>query len=109
MVFADNNVPFERKGRDHIIWLDLETTGSDTDKDYILEIGAIVTDRKLNELDAKQIVLPITQKMESGLVDVVRKMHEDNGLLAESLAMVLRDTESFIRLPEQVAYNNAVE
>jgi oligoribonuclease len=35
---------------DKILWIDLEMTGLDSDKDKILEVGAIITDWKLNEV-----------------------------------------------------------
>lgn len=34
--------------RDNIVWVDLEMTGLDINKDHILEIACIVTDLKLN-------------------------------------------------------------
>ncbi len=34
----------------HLVWLDLEMTGLDVDKDYIIEIATIVTDNRLNIL-----------------------------------------------------------
>ncbi len=35
---------------DNLIWIDLEMTGLDTDKDSILEIATIITDKDLNTL-----------------------------------------------------------
>jgi len=35
---------------DNLIWIDLEMTGLDTDRDSILEIATIVTDKELNVL-----------------------------------------------------------
>lgn len=32
----------------HLIWIDLEMTGLDTDRDYIIEIATVVTDGDLN-------------------------------------------------------------
>jgi oligoribonuclease len=70
-----------------LLWVDLETTGSDeTRGDEILEIACIVTDKDLNEVKGEwqSLVRPslIGQKR---LVenDFVRKMHMENGLLAE--------------------------
>lgn len=36
---------------EHILWLDLEMTGLDPDKDRIIEVAAIVTDWDFNEVD----------------------------------------------------------
>lgn len=35
---------------DNLVWLDLEMTGLDPDRDYIIEIATVVTDNELNEL-----------------------------------------------------------
>jgi oligoribonuclease len=35
---------------DHLIWIDLEMTGLDSDRDSILEIATVVTDKSLNIL-----------------------------------------------------------
>jgi oligoribonuclease len=37
-------------GEDHLIWIDLEMTGLDTDADSILEVATLVTDKDLNIL-----------------------------------------------------------
>lgn len=33
---------------DNLIWIDLEMTGLDTDKDYIIEIATVITGSQLN-------------------------------------------------------------
>ncbi len=43
---------------DHILWIDLEMTGLDPEKEVIIEVGAIVTDAvKLEELDRYHCVV----------------------------------------------------
>lgn len=37
-----------RKGAKQLVWVDLEMTGLDIDKDHILEIACLVTDSQLN-------------------------------------------------------------
>ena len=39
------------KDRSNMIWIDLEMTGLDTQRDYIIEIASIVTDKHLNIID----------------------------------------------------------
>lgn len=71
----------------HLIWIDLEMTGLDTQSDQIIEIATVVTDKELNVL-AEGPVMAIHQSDEvlsrmdnwnqnqhgkSGLVDRVRK------------------------------------
>ncbi len=36
------------QSRDNLVWIDLEMTGLDTQRDYIIEIASIVTDKNLN-------------------------------------------------------------
>ncbi len=72
---------------DNLIWIDLEMTGLDTDRDLIIEIATVVTDSNLNIL-AEGPVLAIHQSDEvlnamdkwntnqhgkSGLIDRVRR------------------------------------
>jgi len=72
---------------DNLIWIDLEMTGLDTDRDRIIEIATIVTDSQLNIL-AEGPVLAVhqsdeilnamdswntTQHAKSGLTDRVRR------------------------------------
>ena len=38
------------KDKSNLIWIDLEMTGLDTQRDYIIEIATIVTDKNLNIL-----------------------------------------------------------
>ena len=38
------------KDKSNLIWIDLEMTGLDTQRDYIIEIASIVTDKNLNIL-----------------------------------------------------------
>ena len=41
----------EFKSRDHLIWIDLEMTGLDPERDVIIEIATVVTDRHLLVLE----------------------------------------------------------
>lgn len=74
---------------DNLIWIDLEMTGLDTQRDYVLEIATIVTDAQLNIL-AEGPVFAIHQADEilnnmdqwntrqhtgSGLINKVRSSH----------------------------------
>lgn len=70
---------------DPMVWLDLETTGSDEDEDEIIEIGCVLTSHDLVEMDTyTQVVRPSKEAIRRlNNVDVVRKMHEANGLLTE--------------------------
>ena len=72
---------------DNILWIDLETTGSNVDHDEIIEIGAVLTDPELHEISrytslVKPGPLALGRMMQN---DVVRKIHETNGLLDDVL------------------------
>lgn len=68
---------------DHLLWLDLETTGTDEAKDSIIEIGCILTTPDLTAIDEFATpVLPTDEALGRMMrTPVVREMHEANGLL----------------------------
>jgi len=86
-----------------IIFLDLECTGTggegnEPDPDaYILEIGLVMTDHSpyLNEVDRKNIILPIWPHEVDALLPVVLEMHTKNSLLTDckTLAVGLLPSE----------------
>lgn len=65
----------------HLIWIDLEMTGLDTDKDYIIEIATAVTDSELNLL-AEGPVFAIHQSDEvlSAMDEWNTRQHGRSGL-----------------------------
>lgn len=73
------------KDAEAILWIDLETTGTDEALDEILEIGAIVTDFEFTNIGQRQTVIPISmhglERVKS--VPVVYDMHTTNNLLVE--------------------------
>ena len=46
-----------------LLWLDLEMTGLDPKKDKILEVAAIATDMKLNEVATFEAVVKVSDKL----------------------------------------------
>lgn len=78
----------------YIAWIDLETTGN-RPEDQIIEIGAVMTDRDLNELSSKQIVVSGPYSFQNGTLFLSRDakletmdpfvvdMHTKNGLLED--------------------------
>lgn len=74
---------------DHLLWVDLETTGVDEAKDCIIEVGAILTTSDLEVIDEyADLVLPTDEGFGRMMMNnVVRGMHEQNGLLAALLAV----------------------
>ena len=65
----------------HLIWIDLEMTGLDPDRDVIIEMATIVTDSELNVL-AEGPVLAIHQSDEilAGMDEWNTRQHGGSGL-----------------------------
>jgi len=75
--------------RKFLLWVDLETTGTDENRDPILEIGAVVTNTNypFGEVAAfESVVDPGTVTWQARLGDYVREMHTKNGLLDDIAA-----------------------
>jgi len=69
---------------DRLVWIDLEMTGLDPNKDEIVEIACIVTDPDLTELDAGvSYVVKAGDEALAGMDDFVVGMHTDSGLITE--------------------------
>jgi len=92
-----------------LVWIDLEMTGLDADRDHVLEIATIITDDDLNPVgDGLQLVIHQPPEVLGLMGDVVSKMHHDSGLTDEvrlstlSLADAQQQTVEFIRehIPE---------
>lgn len=67
---------------ENLIWIDLEMTGLDPDRDRIIEIATVVTDKQLNEI-AEGPVLAIHQSeaVLSEMDDWNQRTHGESGLL----------------------------
>ncbi|GAB3037758.1 oligoribonuclease [Oleiagrimonas citrea] len=72
---------------DNLIWIDLEMTGLDTDRDSILEIATIVTDRELNVLAEGPVfaILHAESRLQA-MDDWNRNQHGSSGLWDRVLA-----------------------
>jgi oligoribonuclease len=70
---------------DNLIWIDLEMTGLDTERDRIIEIATVITDKQLNTV-AEGPALAIHQSAEilAGMDAWNRKQHGKSGLLEQS-------------------------
>jgi len=93
----------ERAGR--LIWIDLEMTGLDTDRDSILEIATVVTDSELREL-AVGPVLAIGHDLArlEAMDDWNRSHHRGSGLwdrvLASGVGMAEAERQTLAFLAE---------
>ncbi|MDR3388290.1 MAG: oligoribonuclease [Rudaea sp.] len=66
---------------EHLIWIDLEMTGLDTDTDSILEIATVVTDKSLNILaEGQEFAIRHDQERLEAMDDWNRNQHRKSGL-----------------------------
>ena len=68
----------------HLVWVDCEMTGLDTQKDVLVEIAVLVTDSDLNIIgDGVDVVIHATPDQIAGMNEFVTKMHTESGLITE--------------------------
>jgi oligoribonuclease len=87
-----------------LVWIDLEMTGLEVDKDKILEIAALITSETLEIIaEAEPIVLSCSERDLELMAPIVREMHTKSGLLEQvkssslSVEQAEHDTLAFIR------------
>ena len=104
----------EQHGHEHrLIWIDLEMTGLDTDRDSILEIATVVTDAQLNVL-AEGPELAIAHPLErlQAMDEWNRNQHGKSGLwqrvLEQGVAMEEAERRTLAFLADWVAPNASV-
>jgi oligoribonuclease len=66
-----------------MVWIDVETTGLDTDLDTLLEIALLITDAQLEPLAGSSYVVHCPLVLDLPMTPFVREMHTENGLLEE--------------------------
>ena len=88
----------------NLVWIDLEMTGLEPDKDKILEIATIITDYTLNIIaEGPVIVINQEKSILDNMNEAVYKMHSGSGLLkkieefATTIAQAEEATLSFIK------------
>ena len=65
-----------------LVWMDLEMTGLDPDRDVIVEIATLVTDDELNILaEGPDLVIHQAEERLTAMEPVVVEMHTKSGLL----------------------------
>lgn len=79
----------------NLIWIDLEMTGLDPDKDRIIEIATVVTDKNLNLL-AEGPVFAVHQPDDllNGMDEWCTKQHGGSGLTARVRASDVNDAQA---------------
>jgi oligoribonuclease len=84
---------------DLLVWIDCEMTGLDYANDALIEVAALVTDPDLNILgDGVDVVIHAPDEALSGMVEVVRHMHDRSGLTeaVRASAVTLAEAEDLI-------------
>jgi oligoribonuclease len=66
---------------DRLVWLDMEMTGLDPETCVPLEVAIVITDSELLELASYESVIAAPGEALATMVDLVRRMHTENGLL----------------------------
>jgi len=68
-------------GSDRLIWIDLEMTGLDTDRDSIIEVATIVTDAQLNVLaEGPELAIAHPLEILEAMDEWNRNQHRRSGL-----------------------------
>lgn len=66
-----------------LLWLDLEMTGLDVEKEVIIEVAAIVTDMDFQALDQYHAVVKQPQSYIDAMDEWNKKHHGESGLIAK--------------------------
>lgn len=66
-----------------LLWIDLEMTGLDVEKEVVIEAAAIVTDVELRELDSYETVVRQPQRYLDAMDEWNTKHHGQSGLTAK--------------------------
>ncbi|TDK23358.1 oligoribonuclease [Luteimonas aestuarii] len=102
--------PVEGTGR--LIWIDLEMTGLDTDRDSILEIATVVTDSELNVLaEGPEFAIAHPLDALEAMDEWNRNQHGKSGLwrrvLEEGVPMAEAEAKTLAFLREWVGANQS--
>ncbi len=74
--------PQPRPSKDHLVWIDLEMTGLDPDRDVIIEAAVLITDGDLNIIaDGPDFAIHRSDEELSVMNDWNRKTHHGSGLI----------------------------
>jgi oligoribonuclease len=84
---------------DLLVWIDCEMTGLDLANDKLIEVAAVVTDPDLKVLDdGIDVIVHADDEALSGMLDVVRAMHNRSGLTeaVRASTVTLEEAEDLI-------------
>lgn len=97
----------------NLVWIDLEMTGLDAQKDTILEIATIITDGELNEIaQGPSLVIGHDQETLNHMSEWVTKTHTKSGLvekvLASDITMAQAEEETLAFIATHCIQNKAI-
>jgi len=76
---ASNRMSFENA--QHIVWVDLEMSGLNIEKDHILEMACLITDKHLNLVaEGPELVINQSDSVLDGMDDWCKNTHGRSGL-----------------------------
>ena len=85
--------------QNNLVWLDMEMTGLDPDRDRIIEMAIIVTDSALNELaEAPVLVVHQADELLDGMDNWNKSTHGKSGLIDKVKASTLAESEAEERM-----------
>ena len=83
------------KDKSNLIWIDLEMTGLDTQRDYIIEIASIVTDKNLNILgEGPNLVIHQLDEVMNNMDDWNTRQHGKSGLTDRVKASTINESRA---------------
>jgi oligoribonuclease len=86
-------------GSDVLVWLDMEMTGLDPDRERIIEVAAIITDGQLGELaTGPDLVIHQSDELLAAMDDWNRKHHTASGLVDRVRASEVTEADAEAQL-----------
>ena len=67
--------------KSNLVWIDTETTGLDVDKDLLLEIAVVITDKNLTPLDRCSFIIHQPDSILKKMNDWCKEHHTASGLV----------------------------
>jgi len=90
--------------QNNLVWLDMEMTGLDPDRDLIIEVAMVVTDAQLNTLaEAPVLVVNQPDTVLDAMDNWNKSTHARTGLIDRVKASLLKEPEAEARLLEFLA------
>src|ERR1043165_1575955 len=82
-------------GSDALVWLDMEMTGLDPERERVIEIATILTDGQLHEIAVgPELVIHQPDEILAAMDDWNTKHHRSSGLTERVRASAIRDADA---------------